>query len=153
MRTLGRFALGLVLGCILLVWAVALAATGHGTVAPLTSGFPELFLILVVAEGWGLWGFWLVVVPIAGLLWAAYFGVLPAIKSFDVRVAIMIIVCLVHVGAGVFTLFVDPGFLKMIQAQPVFTIGYFIFLSIVMFALGARTWAGPDFRFRNPGSS
>src|SRR5882762_1133194 len=104
MRIFGRFALGFVIGCILIVWAVGLAAAGHGTFAPIVSVAPELLPLLAAAEKWGLSGFWLVVVPGAGLLWAVYFGLLPAIKSFIVRVVVVIIVCLVHFGAGVWSL-------------------------------------------------
>jgi hypothetical protein len=96
MRTFGRFAVGFGIGCILIVWSVGLAAAGHGTFAPLVSAVPELFPLLMVAEKWGLSGFWLVVVPIAGLLWATYFGLLPAIKSFGVRMVVVCLLCLVH---------------------------------------------------------
>src|SRR5258708_2835697 len=73
MRTFGRFTFGFAIGCILIVWSVGLGAGGHGTIAPLFSAAPEMLLVLVAAEKWGLSGFWLVVVPIAGLLWATYF--------------------------------------------------------------------------------
>src|SRR5712692_1788447 len=153
MRTFGRFALGFVIGCILIVWSVGLAAGGHGTVAPLVSAALELLLVLAASEKWGLSGFWLVVVPIAGLLWAAYFGLLPAIKSFVVRVVVVMIVCLVHFGAAVLSLSRDEGFARMAEGQPVLTIGFFVFLWVVILALGARTWAGPNFRLRNTATS
>jgi hypothetical protein len=149
MRIFGRFALGFVIGCILIVWAVGLAAAGHGTFAPIVSGAPELLPFLAAAEKWGLSGFWLVVVPAAGLLWAVYFGLLPAIKSFVVRVVVVIIICLVHFGATVWSLSKDPGFARMADAQPVPTIGFFVFFWVVILAFGARTWAGPNFRLRD----
>jgi|GEM_PF-1771006 len=152
MRTLGRFALGLVLGFILVVWSVTLAAAGHGTVVPLAAAFPELLLVLMLAGQWGLWGFWLVVVPAAVLLWAIYFGFFPAIKSSAVRAALMTIIGVVHFGAGVLSLSIDSGFVGMAKTQPVLTIGFFVFLSLVMLALGARIWAGPNFRLRNASS-
>ena len=149
MRIFGRFALGFVIGSILIVWAVGLAAAGHGTFAPIVSAAPELFPLLVAAEKWGLSGFWLVIVPVAGLLWATYFGLLPAIKSFGVRMVVVFLLCLVHFGAGVWSLSNDPGFARMADAQPVPTIGFFVFFWIVLLALATRTWAGPHFRLRN----
>ena len=149
MRIFGRFALGFVIGCILIVWAVGLAAAGHGTIAPIVSGAPELLPLLAAAEKWGLSGFWLLVVPLAGLLWAVYFGFLPAIKLFVVRVAAVTIICLVHFGATLWSLSKDPGFARMADAQPVPTIGFFVFLWVVLLVLSARIWAGPQFRLRN----
>jgi hypothetical protein len=149
MRTFGRFAVGFAIGCILIVWSVGLAAAGHGTFAPLVSAAPELFPLLVAAEKWGLSGFWIVVIPVAGLLWATYFGLLPAIKSFGVRIVVVFLLCLVHFGAGVWSLSKDEGFTRMADTQPVPTIGFFVFFWVVLLALGARTWAGPGFRLRN----
>jgi hypothetical protein len=111
-----------------------------------------MLLLLAAAEKWGLSGFWLVVVPIAGLLWATYFGLLPAIKSFVVRMVVVMLVCLVHFGAGVWSLSKDAGFALMADRQPVPTIGFFVFFWVVILALGARTWVGPNFRLRNPSS-
>src|SRR5438045_7659738 len=147
-----RFAFGFAIGCILIVWSVRLAAGGDGTIAPLFSAAPEIFLILAAAEKWGLSGFWFVVVPIAGLLWASYFGLLPAIKSFVVRMVVVMLVCLVHFGAGVWSLSKDEGFASMADRQPVPTIGFFVFFFVVILALGARTWAGPNFRLRTASS-
>jgi len=152
MPTFGRFTFGFAIGCILIVWSVGLGAGGHGTIAPLFSAAPEMLLVLVAAEKWGLSGFWLVVVPIAGLLWATYFGFLPAIKSFVVRMVIVMLVSLVHFGAGVWSLSKDEGLALMADRQPVPTIGFFVFFWVVILALVARTWAGPNFRLRNASS-
>ena len=152
MRTFGRFTFGFAIGCILIVWSVGLGAGGHGTIAPLFSAAPEMLLVLAAAEKWGLQGFWLVVVPVAGLLWATYFGLLPAIKSFVVRMVIVMLVSLVHFGAGVWSLSKDEGFALMADRQPVPTIGFFVFFWVVILALVARTWAGPNFRLRNASS-
>lgn len=142
MRTLGSFALGFVVGIVLLLWATLLAGAGHGTLAPLASVAPELLLVFAAVEKSEWWGFWLVMVPGTGLLWGFYFGLLPTITSFFVRMLIVTIVCLVHFGAGVFMLSKDVGFDQQFQRSPVLIVGYFIFFWIVLLLLGALTWAG-----------
>jgi hypothetical protein len=142
MRTVFRFASGFFLGCILLMWSLLLSGAGEGSMTPLVAGFPELVFPFAAIEKWGLPGFWLVMLPSAGLLWAIYFGALPAINSFIVRMLIVIVVFLVHFGAGAWALSKDIGFDPEFQRYPVLTVGYFVFFLIVLLLLGALTWIG-----------
>src|SRR6266851_5520498 len=127
MRTIFRFASGFFLGCVLLIWSLVLSGAGEGSMTPLVAGFPELLFPFAVIEKWGPSGFWLVMLPSAGLLWAIYFGALPAINSFVVRMLSVIVLCLVHFGAGVWALAKDIGFDQEFQRYPVLTVGYFVF--------------------------
>src|SRR5712671_505627 len=142
MRTIFRFALGFFLGCVLLMWSLLLSGAGEGSMTPLVAGFPELLFPFAAIEKWGLPGFWLVMLPSAGLLWAIYFGALPAINSFIVRMLIVVVLCLVHFGAGAWALSKDIGFDRELQRYPVLTVGYFVFFWIVLLSLGALTWVG-----------
>jgi hypothetical protein len=142
MRTLLRFGLGFVIGCILFFWSLLLAGAGEGSITAIVSAAPELLWGLSVVEKWGLWGFWLVALPSVGLLWAIYFGFLPAIKSFVIRLLVVTAVALLHFGFGLWALSKDIGFYAEFQRYPVLTIGYFVFFWIVLLSLGALTWVG-----------
>src|SRR4030095_8127752 len=101
MRTLGRFAVGFLVGCVLFVWSLILAGAGHGSIVPLASAAPVLFVNLDAFGKLGMWGFWLIELPGAGLLWATYFGVFPEINSFAIRMFLVVSVACVHVGTSV----------------------------------------------------
>ena len=148
MRTLGRFCLGFIVGFFLLVWATILAGAGHGTAVPLFTIMPLPIRIFDLIAQMGLYGFWLIFVPGNGLLWAAYFGWLPGIKSFIVRIVAVALIGCIHLGAAAWALSWDVGFARMVDGLPVLTLGFFVFLWVVILTLGARTWAGPNFRLR-----
>lgn len=149
MRTVGRFCLGFIIGFVLLVWATILAGAGHGTSAPLFTVMPLPLSIFDSIARMGLVGFWLIQVPGNGLLWAVYFGWFPRVNSFVVRMVAVTLIGCIYLGAAAWALSWDPGFARMVDALPLLTIGFFVFLWVVILALGARTWAGPHFRLRN----
>jgi len=142
MGTVIRFASGFVIGCILFFWSLLLAGAGEGSISPVASAAPELLLFMTVVEKWGAWGFWLVALPSYGLLWAIYFGFLPAINIFLIRILVVLAVGLLHFGVGVWALSKDIGFDQEFQRYPVLMIGYFVFFWIVLLSLGAVTWVG-----------
>ena len=96
----------------------------------------------------GLVGFWLFLVPSMALFWGASFGWLPTINSFAIRMMAVVLIICVHTAAAARALSWDVGFARMVEGLPVFTIGFFAFLGVVILGLGARTWAGPRFRLR-----
>jgi hypothetical protein len=144
MRILLRFALGFVVGCTLTLWSTLLAGAGEGAVSPLVSSAPMLVWIAALTN-FGLLGFWLLVFA-TGLLWAIYFGGLPAINSFIVRTLAVGLVGCVHLGSAVWMLSKDLNFAREYERLPIFTAGYFVFLWVVIMTLGLLTWAGPKRR-------
>src|SRR5688500_7287081 len=110
MRLLLRFALGFVLGSVLLIWALVLAGAGHGTSAPLFATLPLPVSILDGVARMGLSGFWLLMFPGNGSLWGLYFAGLPAINSFVVRMVAAVLIACIHFGAAIWALSWDTGF-------------------------------------------
>src|SRR5258706_15623228 len=100
MRIIGRFFLGFVIGFILLVWATILAGAGHGTAVPLFTIMPLPISIFDSIARMGMVGFWLIFVPGNGLLWATYFGWLPKLNSFVVRMVAATLIGCIHLGAA-----------------------------------------------------
>jgi hypothetical protein len=152
MRTLGRFCLGFVIGFVLLVWATILAGAGHGTAVPLITIMPLPISVLDPIARMGMIGFWLIQVPGNGLLWAAYFSWLPKINSLVVRMVAVTLIGCIHFGAASWALSWDTEFARTVDRLPLLTIGFFAFLLVVLVGLGARTWAGPHFRWREAAS-
>ncbi|HKP38758.1 MAG TPA: hypothetical protein VJT71_18015 [Pyrinomonadaceae bacterium] len=151
MRTIFRFVSGFVIGLVLFMWALLLNGAGEGAMTPLVSAAPELLPLLAVFEKSGVWAFWLIVFG-AGLLWAGYFGLLPAINSFVSRMVVFMVIAILHFGGGVLALSRDRGFDAEFQRYPVLTVGYFVFFWIVVLSLGALTWAGSKRRVVAAGS-
>jgi hypothetical protein len=141
MRLGYRLALGLAVGCVLSLWSAVLAGAGEGAISPLVASAPMLVWVLALTK-LGFWGFWLLVFA-TGLLWSIYFGTLPAIKSFVLRIVAVVLVGLVHLGAAGWMLTKDLGFDREYERYPNLTIGYFVFLWVAVIALGALTWTGP----------
>lgn len=141
MRTIFRFVAGFVLGFILFMWALLLSGAGEGALTPLVSAAPELLPLLAVFKNPGPWAFWLIVFS-AGVFWAVYFGLLPAINSFVGRLVVFMVVAAVHFGGGVFALSRDLGFGAEFQRYPTLMIGYFVFFWLVLLLLGGLTWVG-----------
>ena len=125
-----------------------LAGAGHGTSVPLFTILPIPLHVFDHIARMGLFGFWLILVPTMALFWGAAFGWLPTINSFAVRIMAVVLILCVHTAAAARALSWDVGFSRMVEGLPVFTIGFFAFLGVVMLGLGARTWAGPRFRLR-----
>src|SRR5437870_10425789 len=129
MRTVGRFASGLVVGCVLFVWSFFLAGAGQGSGVPLASAAPFLFVYVNAFDKLGLWGL-LLILQGTGFLWAIYFGAFPAINSFAVRMLLVLFVVCVHVGTAVWQLTKDFLLNDSFKRFPVLTGGYFILFLI-----------------------
>jgi len=151
MRTVGRFASGLVVGCVLFVWSFILAGAGQGSSVPLASAAPLFFVNIDAFAKLGLWGLLLMLLG-TGFLWAIYFGAFPAINSLAVRMLLVVFVACVHVGTAVWQLTKDFLLSDSFKRFPVLTGGYFILFLLTLLSLGALTWVGSERRF-SPASS
>src|ERR1700737_3166123 len=130
MRLLLRFALGFVVGCVLSLWSIVLLGAGEGSPTPFVATAPMVLLFDFTK-----FGFWLVFFGI-GFLWAIYFGGLPEINSLILRFVAMVLVGFVHFGSAAWMLSHDLNFDREYERLPILTVGYFVFLWVVIIALG-----------------
>ena len=100
-----RFLLGLFLGGVLTVEALALAGVGHGIYAPL------VFTASLVA-----------VIPVLGLLvgpllWGTYFLLIPNLERSWSQIVALLLVSLAHFGPGFWLASEDPAFARADSAM------------------------------------
>ena len=100
-----RFFIGLLLGVILTVEALAIGGVGHGTYAPL------VFTASVAAF-----------IPVLGLfagplLWAFYFLLIPNLERSWSQLVVLTLVALAHFGPGLWVAFEDPAFTRADSAE------------------------------------
>jgi hypothetical protein len=145
MGSVARSILGFFLGCVLFAWSFILAGAGHGSNVPLASATPLLFLVLDLFNNTGLWGL-LILFAGTGLLWAVYFGAFPSIESFVVRMLLVVLAALLHLGIAVWKLTEDFLLRDSFNRFPKMTGGYFLLFGIALLLLGGLTWAGPKRR-------
>jgi hypothetical protein len=100
-----RFLLGLFLGGVLTVEAVALSGPGHGSYAPLvfTASVAALIPFLGLCAG--------------PLLWAFYFLIIPNFERRGSRLTALSLVSLLHCGAGLWLALGDPAFTRVDPTQ------------------------------------
>lgn len=112
-----RFLLGLFLGAVLTVEAVALAGAGHGTYAPLvfTASVAALIPFLGLFAG--------------PLLWALYFLIIPNFERPGSRVTALSLISLLHCGAGLWLAFGDPAFTR---ADPTYLLIFGVSILVTM---------------------
>src|SRR5436190_16636431 len=132
--------LGFVVGCVLAIWSVLLLGAGEGTSTPFVASAPIQAWVAANTNP-GYFGSWLLVLTV-GVLWAAYFGVLPAISSFVTRMLAMVLIAGLHLGAAAWILSKDVGVGAEYHRYPNLMIGYFVFLCVVVMTLAAVTWVG-----------
>ncbi len=129
MRSSFRISIGFGLGCLLSISAFALAGAGHGTYTPLTANAPMLVIIPEVGVFAALFG--------TPLLWAAYFLAIPEINARVLRLCAVVLVGLVHMGAGTWMASRDSYLSRMFAYTPSFMIFYFVLLVTSIVVLGA----------------
>jgi hypothetical protein len=113
-----RFFIGLLLGVILTVEALAIGGVGHGTYAPLI--FTASLAVLVPLLG-----------LFAGpLLWAFYFLLIPNLRR-TIQAVVLTVVALAHFGPGLWVAFDDPAFARADPPQ------LFVFGATVLITIGA----------------
>jgi hypothetical protein len=100
-----RFFVGLLLGVVLTVEALAIGGVGHGTYAPL------VFTASVAAF-----------IPLLGLfigplLWAFYFLLIPNLERSWSQIAALSAVLLAHFGPGFWLAYGDPAFTRADSAD------------------------------------
>jgi hypothetical protein len=114
-----RFFIGLLLGVILTVEALAIGGVGHGTYAPLI--FTASLAVLVPLLG-----------LFAGpLLWAFYFLLIPKLQRSSIQAVVLTLVALAHFGPGLWVAFDDPAFARADPPQ------LFVFGATVLITIGA----------------
>jgi len=117
-----RFLLGLFLGTVLTLEALALAGAGHGSYAPL------VFAASVAA-----------LIPFLGLfagplLWAFYFLVIPTFERSGSRVIALSLVLLLHFGAGLWIALGDPAFARTDSVYlPIFGVSILVTMASLIF--------------------
>ena len=141
MRTVVRFVSGFVIGCVLFIWSFILTGVGHGPTVPFASAAPFLFLNRDAFGHLGPWGFLLIWVG-TGLLWSVYFGVFPPIGSFAIRMLLLMLVVVVHVGTAARELANDFLLRDSFVRFPLLTGGYFVLFTLVLLSLGIVVWLG-----------
>jgi hypothetical protein len=140
MRSSFRIAVGFALGCVLSVCAFSLAGAGHGTYTPLTANAPMLAIIPDVGILAALFG--------TPLLWAGYFLAIPEIDSRILRLCAVVLVALVHLGAGTWMASRDSYLPRMLAYAPSFTVFYFVLLILSVVVLGMLAFvAGKRVRY------
>ena len=142
MRTAAHLVSGFVIGCVLFAWSFILAGVGHGPTVPLASAAPFLFLNRDAFGHVGMWGFLFIWAGGTGLLWVIYFGVFPAIRSFVIRMLLLVLVVVVHVGMAARELANDFLLRDSFSRFPLLTGGYFVFFLVVLLSLGVVIWRG-----------
>jgi hypothetical protein len=142
MRTVARSIFGFVLGCVLFGWSLILSGAGHGSSVPLASATPLFFLVLDLFNNTGLWGL-LILLAGTGSLWAIYFGAFPSVESFAIRMLLVMLVALLHLGIAVWKLREDFLLRDSFNRFPKLTGGYFLLFGIALLLLAGLTWAGP----------
>lgn len=144
MGTVIRFVLGFVVGCVLFAWSFVLAGVGHGSIVPLASAAPFLFVSRHLFNAQGLWGLLLLLIEMqsTGLLWAIYFCVFPAINSFVIRILLVVLVVVVHVGTAASQLSKDFLLADSFNQFPAQTGGYFVLFAITLLSLGVLASVG-----------
>jgi hypothetical protein len=150
-RTAARSISGFVLGCVLFGWSFILAGAGHGSNVPLASATPLLFLVLALFNNLGLLGL-LFLLAGTGLLWAIYFGAFPTIESLVIRMLLVVLVALLHLGIAFWKLTEDTLLRDSFKRFPKLTGGYFVLFGVSLLLLGALTWMGPKRRVSTPSS-
>src|SRR6267143_3334101 len=100
-----RFFVGLLLGVILTVEALAIGGVGHGTYAPL------VFTASVAAF-----------IPLLGLfagplLWAFYFLLIPNLERSWSQITSVSLVLMAHFGPGFWLAYEDPAFTRADSAE------------------------------------
>lgn len=123
-----RFFVGLLLGVVLTVEALAFAGVGHGTYAPLvfTASLAALIPLLGLFAG--------------PLLWALYFLVIPNLQKSWSRTAALCLVMLAHFGPGFWLAHEDPAFARADSTQVlVFGITVLITIGSLLFFC-VRQW-------------
>jgi hypothetical protein len=151
MRTIGRFVIGFVIGCVLFFWSFILAGVGHGSSVPFASAAPFFFLNRDAFVHVGMLGFLFEWGGI-GLLWGIYFGVFPLSSSFIIRRLLLGLVVVFHVGMAVRELVHDSLLRDSFVRFPLLTVGYFVFFLVVLVSLGVVIWRGSS-RLFLPASS
>jgi hypothetical protein len=120
-----RFLIGLFLGAVLTVEALALAGVGHGSYAPLvfTASVAGLIPVLGLFAG--------------PLLWAFYFLLIPNLERSGSRVVALSLIMLAHFGPGLWVALGDPAFaradslyLAIFGISILVTIGSLLFFTI-----------------------
>ena len=134
MRSTFRIGIGFALGCILSIFAFALAGVGHGTYTPLVANAPMLIFIPEVGILAAFFG--------TPLLWAAYFLCIPRIKSGIARLVAVVLIALVHLGAGAWMAAQDSYLLRTFKGEAWPMIFYFGFLIVVVILLGVLAGLG-----------
>ena len=151
MRTVSRFVIGFVIGCVLFFWSFILAGVGHGPTVPFASAAPFFFLNRDAFGHVGMWGF-LFEWGGTGLLWGIYFGAFPLIDSFVIRMLLLGLVMVFHVGMAARELADDFLLRDSFVRFPLLTGGYFVFFLVVLLSLGIVIWRGSS-RLFLPASS
>jgi hypothetical protein len=128
MRPSFRIGLGFVLGCILSFFAFALTGAGHGTYTPVVANAPMLIFIPGVGILAAVFG--------TPVLWAAYFLLIPKIKSGIARLLAVMLVALVHLGSGAGMALQDSYLQRTFKSQPWPIVFYFGFLIVAVVILG-----------------
>lgn len=100
-----RFLVGMSLGVVLTVEALAFAGAGHGTYAPLvfTASIAALIPVLGLFAG--------------PLLWAFYFLLIPNLERSRSQIVALSLVSLAHFGPGFWLAYEDPAFARADSAQ------------------------------------
>jgi hypothetical protein len=112
-----RFFVGVLLGVILTVEALAIGGVGHGTYAPLV--FTASLAVLV---------------PVLGLfagpfLWAFYFLLIPILERSWSQAVALSLVLLTHFGPGLWVAYEDPAFARA-DSVPLLLFGITILITI-----------------------
>jgi hypothetical protein len=126
-----RFLLGLFFGAVLTVEALAIAGVGHGSYAPLilTASVAALIPFLGLFAG--------------PLLWAFYFLLIPNLDGPGRRVIALVLVSLLHFGAGLWAALGDPAFARTDSAHLlIFGISVLVTMGFLLFFTIRRTTIG-----------
>jgi hypothetical protein len=134
MRSSFRIAIGFSLGCVLSVCAFGLAGAGHGTYTPISANAPMLYIIPDAGIALALFG--------TPLLWAAYSLAIPEISSRILRLLVIAVVAVMHLGTAVWMSSRDSYFGRAFNRYPSFTVFYFGVLIVSVLTLGVLAAVG-----------
>ena len=105
MRDLLRFFLGLGLGTLLTIHALAFGGVGHGSYVPLVLTVPLVPLIGIFA------------VLIGPFLWAFYFFLIPRLKKKRTRITTLAVFLFFHLAIGIWLAIGDPAFARALDEE------------------------------------
>ena len=129
MKSNARVLIGFLLGCVMSALAPFLAGFGHGTYAPMA--FNSSVLLFIPGIG--------VVLAFlaAPLLWAVYYGMIPAIQKLRVRAAVVSAVLLSHVLPGVWMVCTEPAFRSAFRLMRFYLLAYLFIAAVAVVGLVA----------------